>query len=560
VSYGAGAEAAGGVAVRPAPSRALRRTAVGLTVVAGAALAGAGFVARDRLPLLAHHVAAAADPMARHLAVLYFDVPEGDASLRPVADGLTESLTNALAQVPELLVVSTGGTLPLRDAHTTLDSAARALSVGTLVTGRVEREAQSQVRVTLTLRDASGAAFADTSLVLPAAALLRLRDAVIDDAAALVRQRLGSELTLRASRAGTSDADAWALVQRGIQQGRAAESASHAGDAAATARADSAADAMLAAAEARDPAWGAPPLERARLAYRQSRRRGSDPEYAAPILERGLALADRAVARDSTAAALEVRGTMRYWQWLLKLGPTDPMAREAQLERAQHDLETATTMDPTLADAWASLSHLYIQHKTLLDAKLAATNAYQHDPYLVGADRLLFRLYSLSYDLGQFVDARRYCAEFARRFPDDPNRALCGLALLSVPDAPPAPPTQVWQLVAERERLAPAPQRAFIAAQSRMYAASALAHAGLRDSARRVVAQTLAVAPPSPDGELPMLGAWAYLEAGDKDRAFDTMKQMLDGQGALGRRGIGFDVWWWRDVKNDPRWRRLEGT
>src|SRR5207245_229190 len=121
------------------------------------------------------------------------------------------------------------------------------------------------------------------------------------------------------------------LVQRGLAAAKRAAAAARANDSAATTRADAAADSLLALAQNRDPRWQQPSLERARLAYAQSRRHGADARYAAPYITRGLAYADAALARDTTADALEARGTLRYWQWLLHLGSPDNGARVVQL-------------------------------------------------------------------------------------------------------------------------------------------------------------------------------------------------------------------------------------
>jgi serine/threonine-protein kinase len=498
-------------------------------------------------------------PESRRIAVTYFDA-RGDSSLRPIADGFTEALTSALAQVPGLSVVSSGGVLPFRDGTVTLDSIARALDVGTLITGSVEPEAAGRVRVTLTLRDASGASFADTTLVRPAAQVLALRDDVIDRAAALVRRRLGDEVALRTSRAGTSDADAWALLQRGLAEEKRADAAVRRGDSVATARADAAADSLLALAEARDARWDAPPIARARLAYAQSRRRGVDAVYAAPYLERGIAHADRALAIDTTAAGLEARGLLRYWQWLLRVGPPDIGAREALVRGAQSDLERAVALDPGRADAWSSLSHLYANFKTVLDAKLAAKRGYDADPYLsTGAEALLWRLYGTSYDLGQFDDARRYCAELRRRFTTSVRGGECAVWLLSVPDAPPAAPEQAWQAAALRTHLAPPVARPVADLDGRMAVAAALAHASMLDSARRVLARVLDDSHVN-RVDLTRLAA-VQVAVGDRRGALATLKRFVAEQGTSANqaRNVTAQHWWWRDLRNDPEFRAIFG-
>src|SRR5205823_7990724 len=77
------------------------------------------------------------------------------SSLRHVADGLTETLISQLSQVDGLDVVSAGGVAPYRRASTSDDSIARALKVGMLVRGGVERRG-SNLYVSVELVDGHG--------------------------------------------------------------------------------------------------------------------------------------------------------------------------------------------------------------------------------------------------------------------------------------------------------------------------------------------------------------------------------------------------------------------
>ena len=97
--------------------------------------------------------------------------------------------------------------------------------------------------------------------------------------------------------------------------------------------------------------------------------------------------------------ALEVRGTLRYWGWLLNVEP-DPAAAKQLLKDAQTDLETAVRVRPSQAGAWAILSHLYSNTKGETDAKLAGLRAYEADAYLSDAPQVINRLFLTSYDLG----------------------------------------------------------------------------------------------------------------------------------------------------------------
>ncbi|NIR43060.1 MAG: hypothetical protein GWN51_02260, partial [Gemmatimonadetes bacterium] len=82
---------------------------------------------------------------------------------------------------------------------------------------------------------------------------------------------------------------------------------------------------------------------------------------------------------------------LRYARWVLNR-PPDPEEASTLLARARADLEEATRLDPTLAGAHATLSHLYYQLEDVPAAVLSARQAYEEDAYLALADVILWRL------------------------------------------------------------------------------------------------------------------------------------------------------------------------
>src|SRR6476660_8052411 len=92
-------------------------------------------------------------PDAHRVAVLYFDSPAGQDSMRYLASGLTEGLIGQLREVQTLDVISPNGVAPYRGDTLPRDSVAKALNVGTLVQGDVEKSGD-RVRVTVRLVDA----------------------------------------------------------------------------------------------------------------------------------------------------------------------------------------------------------------------------------------------------------------------------------------------------------------------------------------------------------------------------------------------------------------------
>jgi serine/threonine-protein kinase len=542
---------------------ALRRSpfwaATGLLVLAGAG------VAAWRLwggPATVQN--ASADGLdARRVAVLYLENQAGD-SLGYLADGLTEGLIRRLGEVQTLDVVSANGVAPYRGDSIPRDSVARALKAGTLVQGTLDK-GPGRIRVTIRLIDgASGADYQRASFEQPESEVLGVQDSLVREVAGLIRQRLGEEIKLREQREGTADAGAWALVQRAEQARKRAEASfGKAESTAVVERSFAQADSFYAGALAADPRWAEPLVGRASVAYRRSRMVGLDGQAASPWIERGLKFAEAALAlAPQDADALEVRGTLRYWKWLLNL-ESEPSAAERLLEDAQQDLETAVKLHPSQAGAWAILSHLYSNTKGPTDAKLAGLRAYEADAYLRDAPQVVNRLFSTSYDLAQFTDAARWCQEGARRFPDNVNFTKCQLWLLSTrvkePDV-----ALAWRLADSLEKVAPPGRREFDGAEARMIVAMVLARAGLGDSARQVAIRARPGPEVDPYQELAYTEVYVHVLRGDKDAAFGALKRYLaanpDRRVSLADTTEGTSNWWLRDIEDDPRFRELVFT
>ncbi len=235
---------------------------------------------------------------------------------------------------------------PFRAGGAAADSIARILSAGTIVRGSVDQSGD-RVSVSVQLIDGNtGAVLSRKGVEASTAQLLEMRDSVAADVESFLRQRVGDEVRHRELRLGTSSAAAWSLSQRAEQLRKDAEGAAVAGDSAAAARNYGSADSVLTQAERLDRAWPSVFVLRSTLALSRADR-AAGAVAAKPWIDRGLAYADSALALDPTsAAALEMRGTLRYRQYELALYKDN---REAQgmLGGAQQDLELATRSDPT---------------------------------------------------------------------------------------------------------------------------------------------------------------------------------------------------------------------
>jgi serine/threonine-protein kinase len=492
------------------------------------------------------------------VAVLYFKDVGGKDSLTYLADGLTEGLIDELGEVQTLDVISKNGVSAYRSDSVGRDSIARALRAGTLVQGSVEQDG-GKVRVTMRLVDGgSGAEFQRASFEQPASNLLAIKDTLSRQVAGLIRQRLGEEIKLRGQRETAANPESWALVQRAEQARKRAEALVAAQDTTeAVARAFDQADALYAQAHLADPKWTEPLVGRATLGYRRSRLVGLDGLAAKPWIDKGVKFAEDALAlnpRDPDA--LEARGTLRYWSWLLSLEP-DQTAAKNLVTNAQSDLETSVKARPSQASAWAVLSHLYVNTKSETDGKLAARRAYEEDAYLSNADQVINRLFLISYDLSQFTDANYWCQEGQRRFPDNFLFIKCQLYLMT--SKAKEPDVALAATLADSvPKLAPPGRRDFEGREAQMLRAMVLARAGMADSARGVSKRARAGGPDvDPTQDLAWDAIYVSILTGDKDEAFKSLKTYLAANPQR-REGLAEEPgWWFRGIQDDPRFQEL---
>jgi serine/threonine-protein kinase len=531
-----------------------------VSVVAIALLTGTGLALWNTSRTGGVESGAATNGLDPHrVAVLYF---EGDASLdslRYLADGLTEGLIRQLDLVQGLDVISPSGVAPYRSDSISRDSVARALRAGSLVVGGIERKG-GRLRTTVRLVDGgSGVDFGRASFEQPDGNPMAVQDTLTQKVANLIRERLGEEIRVREQRNRTQSAQAWALVQQaGLHQKRA-EDAAKVADSSRVQKEFGLADSLLAEAESRDPAWVEPIIGRVAVAYRRSRLAVDEPVSAGRWIKVGLDHADRATKHSlQNPDALELRGNLRYFQWLLSLEP-EPVQARRLLEAAQADLEAAVRLAPSQAGAWATLSHLYYQSGNLVDVKLAARRAYEEDAYLSNADVILSRLFYASYDLGQFADAVHWCKAAQVRFPENSKSVECQLYLLTTRVEEPNVKL-AWLLSDSLIALAADPDKEYQRLNSHMMVAATLARAGMADSARRVAERSRGRPEIDPGRDLLYAEAFVRTLLGDKGEAIKALKVYLSAN--PGKRSVFAEesTWWFRGLQDDPRYRELAGT
>ena len=534
------------------PMALWQRIALGTAAVAVVAAGGFGVW---RSKHAAGGLAGSGGPDPRRIAVLYFKDQSTGKKLGYLAEGLTEGLIDRLSAIPELQVTSKNGSALFENKDVPADSIARALSVGTLVEGSVETDGD-KVSVSVRLKDATGTDFQRATFEAAASNPLALRDTLAARVTRFLRQRLGQEINLRDERAGATNANAWALLQQAKLSSRDAEKAAAQGDTAQVLRTFAHADSTLVQAAALDPNWAAVPIQRGENYYHLSRFYSGDQLRVVQWVDSGMTQANAALQLSSQDAdALELRGTLRYWSWLMATEP-DPTKAKALLDAARKDLETATQVSPHQPGAWAVLSHLYNQYNDVVNAKIAARRAYDEDAYLSNADTIVWRLFLSSYDLEQFPDGIHWCDVGAGRFPTDPRFMACKLWLMGTTAVQPNVP-KAWQIRDSLLKHSAASDTAFARINTLALVAGVIGRAGLKDSAQSVLARMDDRPDIDPTLDATQVKAIVLTQIGDKDGALKALARYLSANPA---RAIGFDSehsWIWRSIHDDPRFQAL---
>jgi len=502
--------------------------------------------------------ASAGGPDASKIAVMYFQDNSPTGELGYIADGLTENLISRLSEVNALNVVSQSGMQPYRGVTVTPDSIARAFSAGTVVLGNISPDGD-KVRIRVRLIDgASGDQASDVTFEQLKANIVGAQDSLAEKVAALLRSRVGSEVAVREARSGTANVAAWTLFQRGVRMRKDADAASAKSDATSAGKFYTTADSLLQVATGLDRSWADPVVARADIALARARATES-PIDAKPFIETGLARIDSVLAsHPRDAAALEVRGNLKYLKWLYNLA-ANPKERAALLAGAEADLKQSTQIQPTRAAAWAALSTVYSQEDNSTGAKTAAQRAYEEDAYLSNTDEVLWKLYATSYDLEQFPDAVKYCNDGATRFPENFRFVRCKLWLLTVKSIKPDP-AQAWQDYARLQQLSTPQAWKLRQYEGKLLISAGLARAGMRDSALKV--WEAGHPDPADDKEGQLMSVAAFIRtlfgtAADTTEAFTILNRYVSGNPQHGAGLAESQSWWWKGLKQDPRWADL---
>jgi tetratricopeptide (TPR) repeat protein len=373
-----------------------------------------------------------------------------------------------------------------------------------------------------------------------------------------LRKRVGEEVAALTSRIGTSNDAAWEAMQRARQLVTEQKALIAARDIpAALAKAEQA-DSSLAKVEAMDTDWRTPINERAWLAYWTARLLLPDPAYTKWI-DRGLGHADRALAKaPNDVDAIEARGTLHYLQWLTNLAP-NPQAAAALMASAEKDLVTATNANTRAASANNTLSHLLLNKGALNEAKLAAENAYNADPFLANVELTIHRLVLASLDTQNPQEAKKWCDEGRSRFPQNYRFTECRLWLYTLPVPGGAKPDmeEVRKTYDEYVKVSPPQVQEFDKRKGRMMMGIAFLRADMPDSAKAIAASEQAPPNIDPRRETVNLAAIIYAQAGDKDAAIKLVAEWLSANPQQRAFAGTLKTWWLENLYSDPRYQAL---
>ncbi|MEP6729205.1 MAG: protein kinase [bacterium] len=529
-----------------------RKIAIGAaiaTVLLTAGLLGARAVWSGHPPL-------AGDANSNRVGVLYFADESSNGQLRYLADGLTESLIDQLSQVTALDVVSADGVRPYRGTTVTLDSISRVLRVNTLVRGSVE-PGDKGVKVTVRLVDAlSDVDLARKSIELDTTDVTTLQRKVAVEVSEFLRAQLGAQVRLRDQRKGTTNSEAWMLVQRAEKRRKDADSllAAHADAPAQLAFAQ--ADSFLARAEQIDAKGFEAPTVRAAVALGQARSITRDPARLAGVVDSGLAFADRAlVVEPRDVDAMQYKGELLFLQYTRHL-IADPTRSERALVQAESTLTNAVAIEKNHAGAWAALSAVYARNSELQKANVAAFNAYKADAYLSSAKTVLSRLFSTYYNLESFPEAMQWCDEGHRRFPKEPFFVECRLMMYLTKYKQPDVDSS-WSYARQYAALYPDSARVVPAKKAEVFVAGTLVRAGLQDSARHVLLRTRATPQEDPRHEVQGYEVVVRVMLKEQDEAIRLIEDYLTVNPEHRRGFAARTVWWWRDLQSNLKFQRL---
>jgi eukaryotic-like serine/threonine-protein kinase len=327
-------------------------------------------------------------PPINSVAILPFANESSDPNAEYLSDGIAESITNSLSQLPGLKVMSRNAAFRIKGPNLDPQEAGRTLNVGAVLSGRLVKLGDRVIIKTELIRVADGSQIWGAEYNSSLADIFSVQDEVSRKISENLRVRLTGEDEEKLAKRYTKDAEAYQLYLKGryFWNKRSEEGFRKGID-------------YFKLAEEKDPTYA---LAFSGLA--DSYALLGDIGVAAPIEEmpKAKAAAQKAVDADPTLAeAYTSRAFVKLsydWDWLgaesdfrqaLKLNPKYPTAHQwyasylmqmGKFDRAKAELEEAHKLDPLSPIISANIG-LYSYYKHNYDEAISKYNlTLQNNP------------------------------------------------------------------------------------------------------------------------------------------------------------------------------------
>jgi serine/threonine protein kinase/tetratricopeptide (TPR) repeat protein len=149
------------------------------------------------------------------VAILPFVNESSDANAEYLSDGITESITNSLSQLPGLKVMSRNAAFRFKNTKQDPQDAGRSLNVGAVLTGRLVTFGDQVVIKTELIKVIDGSQIWGAEYKSKLADILSVQDEVSRKISENLRVRLTGEDKQRLARRYSSDAEAYQLYLKG---------------------------------------------------------------------------------------------------------------------------------------------------------------------------------------------------------------------------------------------------------------------------------------------------------------------------------------------------------
>ena len=149
------------------------------------------------------------------VAILPFTNESNDPNADYLSDGLTESITNSLSQLPELTVMSRNAAFRFKNSKQDPQDAGRTLNVGAVLSGRLVKFGDQVVIKTELIKVADGSQLWGAEYKSTLADILSVQDEVSKKISENLRVRLTGEDEQKLAKRYSNDAEAYQLYLKG---------------------------------------------------------------------------------------------------------------------------------------------------------------------------------------------------------------------------------------------------------------------------------------------------------------------------------------------------------